>query len=79
MTIVNFNSISGVSTISVASSITVGNSVAIGTDSITATTFSGNLNSTSGSTTVAQLNVGTGGTIITTTAGGNVSIDSGTF
>jgi hypothetical protein len=43
MAIINFNSISGVSTISVASSITVGNNVAIGTDRVTATTFSGNL------------------------------------
>jgi hypothetical protein len=74
MAIINFNSISGVSTISVASSITVGNNVSIGTDRVTATTFSGNLNSTSGSTTVAQLNVGTGGTVITTTAGGLVGI-----
>jgi hypothetical protein len=53
MAIINFNSISGVSTISVASSITVGNNVSIGTDRVTATTFSGNLNSTSGATTVA--------------------------
>jgi len=43
MAIINFNSISGVSTISVASSITVGNNVSIGTDRVTATTFSGNL------------------------------------
>ena len=43
MAIINFNSISGVSTISVASSITVGNNVSIGTDSITASRFVGNL------------------------------------
>ena len=43
MAIINFNSISGVSTISVASSITVGNNVSIGTDRVTATSFSGNL------------------------------------
>ena len=86
MAIINFNSISGVSTISVASSITVGNNVAIGTDRVTATTFSGNLsgnvtgnvtgtvNSTSGVTTVTQLNVGAGGTVITTTTGGSIGI-----
>jgi hypothetical protein len=43
MAIINFNSISGVSTISVASSITVGNNVSIGTDSITAGSFVGDL------------------------------------
>jgi hypothetical protein len=63
MAIINFNSISGVSTISVASSITVGNNVSIGTDRVTATTFAGNVtgnltgnvNST-GVTTVTTLN-----------------------
>ena len=63
MAIINFNSISGVSTISVASSITVGNNVSIGTDRVTATTFTGNVtgnltgnvNST-GVTTVTTLN-----------------------
>jgi len=82
MAIINFNSISGVSTISVASSITVGNNVSIGTDRVTATSFSGNLtgnvtgtvNSTSGVTTVATLNVGAGGTIISTTGIGSVGI-----
>ena len=43
MAIINFNSISGVSTISVASSITVGNNVAIGTDTVTAGSFVGDL------------------------------------
>ena len=56
MAIINFNSISGVSTISVASSITVGNNVLISGDRVTATTFSGNVNSTSGVTTVTTLN-----------------------
>jgi len=64
MAIINFNSISGVSTISVASSITVGNNVSIGTDRVTATNFTGNvtgnvtgnINSTSGVTTVTTLN-----------------------
>ena len=55
MAIINFNSISGVSTISVASSITVGN-VAITSTTITAPTFVGNVNSTSGVTTVTTLN-----------------------
>ena len=36
--------------------------------------FSGNVNSTSGITTVTRFNVGTGGTVITTTAGGLVGI-----
>jgi len=63
MAIINFNSISGVSTISVASSITVGNNVSIGTDRVTATTFSGNLSgnvtgnvNSTGVTTVTTLN-----------------------
>jgi hypothetical protein len=85
MAIINFNSISGVSTISVASSITVGN-VAITSTTITAPTFTGNVtgnltgnvtgtvNSTSGITTVTQLNVGIGGTVITTTVGGLLGI-----
>ena len=81
MAIINFNSISGVSTISVASSITVGNNVSIGTDRVTATTFSGNLtgnvtgnlNST-GITSITQLHVGAGGTIISTTGIGSVGI-----
>ena len=58
MAIINFNSISGVSTISVASSITVGN-VAITSTTITSPTFIGNVNSTSGVTTVTTLNATT--------------------
>ena len=74
MAIINFNSISGVSTISVASSITVGSGVTITATSITAPTFVGNVSATTGITTVTQLNVGTGGTVITTTAAGLVGI-----
>jgi len=51
---------------------------------ITATSFSGPLTgnvtgdlTSSGVSTVGQLNVGTGGTIITTTSGGDINIDSG--
>ena len=47
---------------------------------VTATGFVGNVTgdlTSSGVSTVGQLNVGTGGTIITTTAGGDINIDSG--
>jgi len=43
MAIINFNSISGISTISVASSITVGTGVTITATNITAPTFTGNV------------------------------------
>ena len=56
--------------------------ISAGSATLTAGTFSGNVtgnvtgtvNSTSGVTTVTQLNVGTGGTVITTTAGGLIGI-----
>ena len=73
MAIINFNSISGVSTISVASSITVGN-VAITTMSITATTFSGNLNATSGPVLVGSgTSTGTASQPLQVTGGAYVS------
>ncbi len=59
MAIINFNSISGINTISVASSITVGTGVTITATSITSPTFIGNVNSTSGVTTVTTLNATT--------------------
>jgi hypothetical protein len=58
MAIINFNSISGVSTISVASSITVGNNVHISGDRVTATGFVGNLTGTVNSSGIATFSSG---------------------
>mgnify|MGYP003339152336 CR=1 FL=1 len=58
MAIINFNSISGINTISVASSITVGSGVTITATSITAPTFTGNVNATGISTFSGGINVG---------------------
>jgi hypothetical protein len=84
MAIINFNSISGVSTISVASSITVGNNVSIGTDRVTATNFIGNVTGqisgiqtsiTVGDKFISSSGVGLGAT---TTTGRNAGVGTAT-
>ena len=74
MAIINFNSISGINTISVASSITVGTGVTITATSITAPTFVGSLNATSGPVLIGSgTSTGTASQTLQVTGGAYVS------